>query len=106
MPTRNVVITDHQAAFIEKLVAGGEYQNASEVLREGLRLVEEKRAVYNAKLDVLRAAAQAGIDSANRGEFETFETREALSSHLDALAEQAMVEAEAEMAAEQNQRLM
>ena len=44
MPTRNVVITDRQAAFIEQLVEGGEYQNASEVLREGLRLVEERRA--------------------------------------------------------------
>ena len=40
MPTRNVVITDRQAAFIEELVSSGEYQNASEVLREGLRRTE------------------------------------------------------------------
>jgi antitoxin ParD1/3/4 len=33
MPTRNVVLTDHQAALVEHLVASGRYQNASEVLR-------------------------------------------------------------------------
>ena len=35
MPTRNVVLTDHQAHFVEQLVTSGRYQNASEVLREG-----------------------------------------------------------------------
>ena len=41
MPTRNVVLTDHQAHLVEKLVSTGRYQNASEVLREGLRLIED-----------------------------------------------------------------
>ncbi|WP_242479241.1 ribbon-helix-helix domain-containing protein [Lamprobacter modestohalophilus] len=35
MPTRNVVLTDVQAKFVEQMVASGQYQNASEVLREG-----------------------------------------------------------------------
>ena len=38
MPTRNVVLTVHQADMVERLVASGRYQNASEVLRDGLRL--------------------------------------------------------------------
>ena len=38
MPTRNVVLTEHQASLVEQLVTSGRYQNASEVLREGLRL--------------------------------------------------------------------
>ena len=42
MPTRNVVLTEHQAALVERLVSVGRYQNASEVLREGLRLVETR----------------------------------------------------------------
>ena len=41
MPTRNVVITDHQSRLIDELVESGRYQNASEVLREGIRLIEE-----------------------------------------------------------------
>ncbi len=42
MPTRNVVLTEHQSALIDRLVAEGRYQNASEAMREGLRLVEER----------------------------------------------------------------
>lgn len=40
MPTRNVVLMDSQAEFVEQMVASGHYQIASEVLREGLRLVQ------------------------------------------------------------------
>jgi antitoxin ParD1/3/4 len=60
MPTRNVVITDHQAALIERLVASGHYQNASEVLREGLRLVEQREEAEAARLAWLRQAASEG----------------------------------------------
>ncbi|MCK9236617.1 MAG: type II toxin-antitoxin system ParD family antitoxin [Thiopseudomonas sp.] len=82
MPTRNVVITDHQAELIEQLVASGEYQNASEVLREGLRLVEERRALYEAKLDNLRFAVQQGVDSAVTGDYENFASAEQLADHM------------------------
>jgi len=44
MPTRNLVLTDHQHQVIESLVGSGRYQNASEVLRDGLRLVEQREA--------------------------------------------------------------
>ena len=37
MPTRNVVLTKRQEKLIETLVGSGRYQNASEVLRDGLR---------------------------------------------------------------------
>ncbi|MFT4241820.1 MAG: type II toxin-antitoxin system ParD family antitoxin [Acidovorax sp.] len=101
MPTRNVVITDRQAAFIEQLVNGGEYQNASEVLREGLRLVEARRAEHAAKLQALRAAVQVGIDSMDAGRYTAFDSPEALEAHLDALADRAIAEAEMEMDAKQ-----
>jgi len=42
MPTRNVVLTERQESLIEGLVQSGRYQNASEVIREGLRLVENR----------------------------------------------------------------
>lgn len=103
MPTRNVVITDRQAAFIEQLVGGGEYQNASEVLREGLRLVEERRAAHTARLARLRAAIQEGIDSIERGEGTLFDCTEALEAHLDALADKVFAQAEADMEAEVKQ---
>ncbi len=56
MRTRHVVLTDHQADLVERLVAGGRYQNASEVLRDGLRLIETRDAQDKAKLKALRDA--------------------------------------------------
>ena len=61
MPTRNVVLTDHQADLVERLVASGRYQNASEVLREGLRLIEGREAEDKARLNALRDAARVGF---------------------------------------------
>src|SRR3984893_14227840 len=60
MPTRNVVLTDRQEKLIEDLVDSGRYQNASEVLRDGLRLVEQREAEAAAKLEALRGAAPIG----------------------------------------------
>jgi antitoxin ParD1/3/4 len=56
MPTRNVVLTDQQADMVEELVHSGRYQNASEVLRDGLRLLERREAEERAKLEALRSA--------------------------------------------------
>jgi antitoxin ParD1/3/4 len=63
MATRNVVLTEAQDALVERLVAAGRYQNASEVLRSGLRLLEEQEA----DLDDLRARLTAGLAEAREG---------------------------------------
>lgn len=56
MPTRNVVLTEQQAALVEALVGSGRYQNASEVLRDGLRLLQRREDEDRAKLEALRGA--------------------------------------------------
>ena len=56
MPTRNVVLTDQQAELVEKLVESGRYQNASEVLRDGLRLLQRRELEETVKLEALRGA--------------------------------------------------
>ena len=61
MPTRNVVLSDHQHELVETLVQSGRYQNASEVLREGLRLIEERERIGEAKLKALKQAVERGI---------------------------------------------
>lgn len=51
MPTRNVVLTDHQSDFLDRLVEEGRYQNASEAMRAGLRQLEDlerQREVWSA----------------------------------------------------------
>jgi len=67
MPTRNVVLSEHQHDFVETLVQSGRYQNASEVLREGLRLVEERERLAAAKLAALRQAADKGWEDIAAG---------------------------------------
>jgi antitoxin ParD1/3/4 len=90
MPTRNVVLTDHQAALVEDLVAGGRYQNASEVLREGLRLVERRETEDALRLDALRDAVQVGLADSAAGKVRSFESSAALRAHLRALANKAI----------------
>jgi antitoxin ParD1/3/4 len=88
MPTRNVVLTEHQADLVERLVSTGRYQNASEVLREGLRLVEDREAEEKARIEALRKAAQIGMADIAAGRYRSFETPETLDRHLTALAQQ------------------
>lgn len=90
MPTRNVVLTDHQADLVERLVDSGRYQNASEVLREGLRLIEDREAEDKARLKALRDAARIGIADIEAGRFDTFDSPGALSRHLVAIADEAI----------------
>ena len=87
MPTRNVVLTEHQETLIEALVQSGRYQNASEVLREGLRLVENREVEEATKIETLRAAAQLGVSALERGEFKEFADGSALLAHLNKLAD-------------------
>ena len=86
MPTRNVVLTDHQAALVEQLVQSGRYQNASEVLREGLRMVEQRDAEDAYRLAALRKAAQVGIADIDAGRFKAFESKQGLRDHLQGIA--------------------
>jgi antitoxin ParD1/3/4 len=63
MPTRNICLTDRLDRFVESRVATGRYQNASEVAREGLRLLENHHQEDLLKLRHLRKAIQEGEDA-------------------------------------------
>ncbi|MDP2367907.1 type II toxin-antitoxin system ParD family antitoxin [Rhodoferax sp.] len=85
MPTRNVVLTDHQTQFIEQLVTSGRYQNASEVLREGLRLVEYRQSEDETRLLALRDAAAVGLSDIAAGRVHSFGSADTLGEHLATL---------------------
>ena len=91
MPTRNVVLTDHQAELVERLVREGRYQNASEVMREGLRLVGDKEEDAKTRLKALREAARIGIADIESGRYRTFDRAADLSRHLGTVRDRAMV---------------
>ena len=59
MPTRNVVLSQHQHELVESMVKSGRYQNASECAKV-FRLLEREQAEAEAKIAVLRQAAEQG----------------------------------------------
>lgn len=71
MPIRtslNVSLTPELEEFVQSRVASGRYQTASEVVREGLRLLEEREQARETALDELRAKLRRGAERAERGE--------------------------------------
>jgi antitoxin ParD1/3/4 len=69
MPTRNISLTAEQDAFVESVVKSGEYQNASEAMRDALRVLQQRRREDALKLRALRVRIRAGVDALERGDF-------------------------------------
>ena len=65
MATRNVVLTSEQAELVERLVSAGRYQNVSEALRAGLRLLEREEV----EALELRERLLTSLRQAQQGEF-------------------------------------
>jgi len=64
-------------------IDSGRYQDAGEVLREGLRLVEQDEAEDAARLDTLRQAVDSGIRDIDEGRFDLFRTRSRIAAYMD-----------------------
>jgi antitoxin ParD1/3/4 len=84
MPTRNISLTTEQDAFIESVVEAGEYQNASEAMRDALRVLQQRRREDALKLKALRAQIKAGADALDRGDFVEVDDAD-LDGYLDGL---------------------
>jgi len=85
MPTRNISLTNEQDAFIEKVVETGEYQNASEAVRDALRVLQQRRREDALKLKALRMQIKAGVEALDRGEFAEINDAD-LQGYLEELA--------------------
>jgi antitoxin ParD1/3/4 len=80
MPTQNISLTAEQDAFVEKIVKSGEYQNASEAVRDALRALQQRRREDALKLKALRTQIKAGVEALEGGEFVEVEETE-LTEH-------------------------
>ncbi len=94
MDQMNVSITDRLAGYVRKKVKSGRYNNASEVVRDALRRMEDEdaRAVRLAiptvedvvadltadQIEGIRQRVRAGIESIEAGEFRVYEGRDGL----------------------------
>jgi antitoxin ParD1/3/4 len=64
----NVSLTPELEQFVHEKVKSGRYLSASEVVREGLRLLEERERLYQTKLAKLQQEIAIGIEQSDRGE--------------------------------------
>ncbi len=94
MDQMNVSVTDELAGYVRKKIKSGRYNNASEVIREALRRMEQEdeRAMRLAKptaqdlladlneqqLDGIRRRVRSGIEAIETGKFKLYEGREGL----------------------------
>ena len=84
MPTRNISLTPEQDSFVESVVRSGDYQNASEAVRDALRVLQQRRREDALKLKALRVQIKAGVDALERGDFEEVDESD-LDGYLEGL---------------------
>lgn len=82
MPTLNVSLTPELAGLIEDKVASGMYHSASEVVRDGLRLLKDQDDQREAKLENLRNELRKGVESLERGETTTYASGRELTEKI------------------------
>jgi antitoxin ParD1/3/4 len=92
VPTRNINLTAEQNEFVEKVVESGDYQNASEAIRDALRVLQRVRREDALKLKFLRTQIKAGTDALERGEFAEIHDAD-LDAYLEGLAAPALTRA-------------
>lgn len=64
----NVSVGKEFEEYVRNKVDSGDYASASEVVREGLRMLKEKDILLEARLQALKDEIQIGIDELERGE--------------------------------------
>ncbi|VAW68660.1 Predicted transcriptional regulator [hydrothermal vent metagenome] len=79
MATTSLSLGEHWEVFIKNEVSSGRYGSASEVVRDALRAMEERKS----KLAVLRAHLAQGAQQAKSGDFVEAFTMESLINDLD-----------------------
>jgi antitoxin ParD1/3/4 len=67
MPTRNINLTEHLDRFVQKEIKSGRYRNASELMRAGLRLLEQQAREDREKLALLRSLAAEAFQQLDAG---------------------------------------
>jgi antitoxin ParD1/3/4 len=82
MPTRNINLTEHLDHFVKHQISSGRYSNASEIVREALRLLEDQEQEREAKLKAIRQAAKQGFDEIDRGKGIVLKNKQAIGRFI------------------------
>ena len=70
----NISLTPELEELVNKKVKSGMYHSASEVIREGLRLLKEQDEIKQSRLNQLRREVDIGIEQIERGEYTDYDT--------------------------------
>ncbi|MGO9173151.1 MAG: type II toxin-antitoxin system ParD family antitoxin [Rhodomicrobium sp.] len=84
MPTRDITLTAEHDAFIESAVRAGEYRNASEAVRDAIRVLQLRRQEEKLRLEALRAHLAAGLRDLESGDYQEIDAN-GIGSYLDGL---------------------
>jgi len=82
MPTQNVNLSDRHAKFIRRSVSEGGYRNASEVVRAGLRILEQQEREDKLKVRTLRKLARQAFSQVDAGNYVEIEPDQ-IDTYLD-----------------------
>lgn len=88
MPTRNINLTDHFDAFVDGEIAAGRYRNASEVMRAGLRLLEQQKLEYEQRLARLRELVAVGFEELDQGLGVALSSSEEIRKFVEAIGDE------------------
>ncbi|HQU82345.1 MAG TPA: type II toxin-antitoxin system ParD family antitoxin [Pyrinomonadaceae bacterium] len=72
----NVSLTKELESFVNELVASGMYYSASEVVRDGLRLLKEQETLKKIRVEELRAEILRGFEQSQNGESKPLDIEE------------------------------
>lgn len=70
----NISLPPALEKFVQNKIGSGRYSTASEVVRDGLRMLQEQDQLHQMRLDDLRREVQIGIDEIERGEGITYDS--------------------------------
>lgn len=83
MPTRNINLTDHYDEFLARQLDSGRFNNASEVVRAGLSMLEKFEKEEAAKLEALRATTDRARAEIDNGEYLGLSSGEAIGAFFN-----------------------
>lgn len=89
MPTRNVNLTEHYDQFVEAMVSSGQFSSASEVMRAGLRLLEQQAREDESKLAALKSLASEAFNELDQGQGASIDSERQLAQLIDQLGRRA-----------------
>lgn len=89
MPSRNVDLTDYHDQFVNELVTSGRFSSASEVMRAGLRLLEQQAREDQEKLAALRALASEAFGELDQGQGTPVDDQDQLTEFIGRIGHEA-----------------